>query len=126
MYASQYKNNQKCTSSSGIPVENFDPGPGLSNYARRAEAETRNCTADCQNSSTQEPCDTTMTQQCDNLQENKPCTCVQSCSSPQKKVRFGLETDDLLLIFLIFLLISDTEQDNDVLIPILLAVLLIF
>ncbi len=42
-----------------------------------------------------------------------------------KKLPFGLEKGDMLLVFLILFFLSDGDKENDSLVPILLAVLLL-
>ncbi|MGN1121447.1 MAG: hypothetical protein ACI4RV_03695 [Eubacteriales bacterium] len=56
--------------------------------------------------------------------ENRPAVPEKECGL--KKLFGGTDNGDLLLILLIFFFLSDSDKENDMLIPVLLAILLLF
>lgn len=139
MYTKDYQNVQGQKGNVKIPVENFDAGPALEEFARRTGMNNNSF---CNQNIPEESCrshsdchlekapDKDCTPEC---VENKLChenchsrdiNCTQkSCNS--KKFLSGLGADDLLILLLILLLIGDCNDMGDYMIPILLAVLLI-
>ena len=129
MYSKECVSSSQCPKSANVPVESFDAGPSLEEFARRNAAEqTRvigtqyavpNQAENTQNSDVQSITAEQSTHECSCCKSVK-----QGCAS--KKIIGNLEADDLLLLALIFLMIYDKDANSDFVIPILLAVLLLF
>ena len=130
MYSKECVSSSQCPKSHNVPVESFDAGPSLEEFARRNAAEqTRvvgtqyavpNQTDNTQETDVQDSSTTSQNAlECTGCKGNRQC-----CSS--KKIIGNLEADDLLLLLLIFLMIYDKDANSDFVIPILLAVLLLF
>ncbi len=121
MYAKDY--NMQNTSQK-IPVETFDAGPGLSEFARRNCAETAKVTDVPKSVDVNTHVNV---QDCANHTANtSECTSQNSLCTKQGGLFSKLGTDDLLLIALIVILLVDNDQSNDYIIPLLLAALVLF
>ena len=129
MYSKECLSSSQCPKSQNVPVESFDAGPSLEEFARRNAAEqpriigtqyaVPNQTDNSQDTAVQ---DSTTSQ---NALECTGCKSTGQCCN-SKKIIGNLEADDLLLLLLIFLMIYDKDANSDFVIPILLAVLLLF
>lgn len=129
MYSKECVSSSQCPKSANIPVESFDAGPALEEFARRNAAEqTRVIGAQYAVPNQAENSQNSAVQTNTPAQTAHECSCCksggQNCVS--RKIIGNLEADDLLLILLIILMIYDKDANSDFVIPILLAVLLLF
>ncbi|GEM_PF-5709029 len=129
MYSKECAPSSQCAKNANVPVQSFDAGPSLEEFARRNAAEqTRVIGTQYAVPNQSESSQNAPAQDCKTEQKALECTGCKStercCNS--KKILGNIEADDLLLLLLIFLMICDKDANSDFVIPILLAVLLLF
>ncbi len=127
MYASQGKipsTHNTSEKQPAIPVETYDNRAILEELARRNNAEQ---IQHALNHDRTECTDDTVTE--NNIPPTKECQCNNNQSNCQSKNKLGFLSsfgaDDALILLIILLTLSDSDGNNDILLPILLGLLLL-